>query len=130
MTDPKGFLKYQRQNTEHRPVEERVMDFQEMNLPLSPDEINQQAARCMDCGIPFCHGSGCPVKNRMPEFNELVYHGRWRQATVHCIELSVADAELVLSDRLFEVINQSRRGCPLGEKQLTQEQALHVPHTS
>lgn len=80
MTDPKGFLKYQRQDTEHRPVEERVMDFEEMNLPLSPDAINQQAARCMDCGIPFCHGLGCPVKNRMPEFNELVYLGKWKEA--------------------------------------------------
>lgn len=80
MTDPKGFLKYKRQDIAHRPAEERVKDFEEMNLPLTPDQINQQAARCMDCGIPFCHGSGCPVGNRMPEFNELVYLGRWKEA--------------------------------------------------
>ena len=42
--------------------------------------LNEQAARCMDCGIPFCHAVGCPVKNRIPEFNDLVYRGRWREA--------------------------------------------------
>ena len=80
MTDPKGFLKHKRQDVGHRPIEERVKDFAEINLPLTPDMINKQATRCMNCGIPFCHGSGCPVKNRIPEFNELVHHGQWRQA--------------------------------------------------
>ena len=46
----------------------------------SSSVLNQQAARCMDCGIPFCHAAGCPVKNRIPEFNDLVYRGRWREA--------------------------------------------------
>ncbi|MCR4415908.1 MAG: glutamate synthase, partial [Thermoguttaceae bacterium] len=47
-------------------------------MPL--DVIGQQAARCMDCGIPFCHGVGCPLQNRIPEFNDLVYQGRWKEA--------------------------------------------------
>ncbi len=75
-----GFLKYKRRDTRHRPLEERIRDFKELDLPLTPDEIRQQAARCMDCGIPFCHGAGCPLKNRIPDFSELVYKGRWQQA--------------------------------------------------
>ena len=59
----KGFLEYSRKEPGHRPVEERVHDFEEFNLSLTPDEIHQQAARCMDCGIPFCNGMGCPLKN-------------------------------------------------------------------
>jgi len=64
----------------HRPVAERVRDFRELDLPLAADELARQAARCMDCGIPYCHGAGCPVKNRIPEFNDLVYRDRWREA--------------------------------------------------
>lgn len=80
MGEVKGFLKYKRQDVGHRPIEERIHDFNELNLPLSPDEINQQTARCMDCGIPFCHGTGCPLKNFIPDINEMVYKGRWQQA--------------------------------------------------
>ena len=76
----KGFLKYKRQEVGHRPVEQRIQDFSELDLPLTPDEIREQAARCMDCGIPFCHGSGCPLNNSIPDFNDLIYKGRWRQA--------------------------------------------------
>jgi len=76
----RGFLKYKRQEVEHRPVEERIRDFSELDLPLTPDEIHQQAARCMDCGIPFCHGAGCPLNNSIPDINDLIYKGRWRQA--------------------------------------------------
>ena len=76
----KGFLEHKRQPVGHRPVEQRVQDYNEMDLPLSPADINKQAARCMDCGIPFCHGAGCPVDNCIPEFNELVYQGMWKQA--------------------------------------------------
>ena len=57
-----------------------LKDFKETDLPLSLEVLNQQAARCMDCGIPFCHGIGCPVKNRIPEFNDLVYQDRWLEA--------------------------------------------------
>jgi glutamate synthase (NADPH/NADH) small chain len=77
---PKGFLEHRRRPVGHRPVAERVRDFNELDLPLTPDQINAQAARCMNCGIPFCHGAGCPLGNSIPDLNELLYKGRWRQA--------------------------------------------------
>jgi glutamate synthase (NADPH/NADH) small chain len=80
MGEVKGFLKYKRQDASHRPVEERIRDFSELDIPLTPDQLRQQTARCMDCGIPFCHGVGCPLKNCIPDFNELVYKNRWQQA--------------------------------------------------
>ncbi len=80
MGELKGFLKYKRQPVRRRMVEQRIHDFKEIDLPLTPDEIHRQAARCMDCGIPFCHGAGCPVTNLIPDINELVYKERWRQA--------------------------------------------------
>ena len=80
MGEIKGFLKYKRQEVSHRPVEERIHDFAELDLPLTPEQIHEQTARCMDCGIPFCHGTGCPLKNYIPDLNELVYKGKWRQA--------------------------------------------------
>jgi NAD(P)H-dependent glutamate synthase small subunit len=83
MGEIKGFLKYGRSEVGHRPVEERIHDFCEFDLPLTPDQLRRQAARCMDCGIPFCHGIGCPLQNSIPDINELVYKGRWRQACEH-----------------------------------------------
>jgi len=80
MGDSKAFLNLSRQEVGHRPVEERVHDFRELELPLSPEQIRQQAGRCADCGIPFCHGTGCPLKNCIPDFNELVYKDRWEEA--------------------------------------------------
>jgi len=80
MAKPTGFLEYKRQDVAHRPAAERVKDYFEIDLPLPEDALLRQAARCMDCGIPFCHGAGCPVRNRIPEFNDLVYRGRWREA--------------------------------------------------
>ncbi|MBN1816889.1 MAG: glutamate synthase subunit beta, partial [Sedimentisphaerales bacterium] len=80
MAKTKGFLEFKRQEVGHRPIEERVHDYREMDLPLTPEQLQYQAARCIDCGIPFCHGAGCPVKNRIPEFNDLVFRGRWKQA--------------------------------------------------
>ena len=80
MGEIKGFLKYKRHPVPHRPIEERIHDFAEIDLPLTPDEIYRQTARCMDCGVPFCHGSGCPLANCIPELNELVYSNKWRQA--------------------------------------------------
>jgi NAD(P)H-dependent glutamate synthase small subunit len=64
----------------HRPVEERVHDWREVDVPLPLPILQQQASRCMDCAIPYCHGTGCPVKNRIPEFNDLAYRNRWREA--------------------------------------------------
>ncbi len=80
MGESKGFLKYKRQEVTHRAIKERVLDFNELDLPLTPDEIYQQVARCMDCGIPFCHGTGCPLKNCIPDMNELVYKDKWEHA--------------------------------------------------
>ncbi|MFQ6034401.1 MAG: glutamate synthase subunit beta [Sedimentisphaerales bacterium] len=80
MGEVKGFLKYKRQEPAHRPIEQRIHDFRELELPLTPDEIRRQAARCMNCGLPFCHGLGCPLRNCIPDINELVYKDRWQYA--------------------------------------------------
>jgi len=80
MAKTKGFLDYNRQDVTYRPIPERVGDYKEIEIPLTPDAIKEQAARCIDCGIPFCHTSGCPVENRIPEFNDMVYHGQWEKA--------------------------------------------------
>lgn len=74
-----GFLEYKRENEAYLPVEERVKAFKEFTLPLDEKKLSNQGARCMDCGIPFCH-SGCPLGNLIPDFNDLVYQGRWKQA--------------------------------------------------
>ncbi|MGQ9574345.1 MAG: glutamate synthase subunit beta [Thermoguttaceae bacterium] len=80
MGDPLGFVKYPRVEIDHRPVAQRIRDWEEIDLPLREQVLCQQAARCMDCGTPFCHAVGCPVENRIPEFNELVYRGGWCEA--------------------------------------------------
>lgn len=75
-----GFIEYERQEPGYRPVEERTSDYQAVeNSPFKVD-LTRQAARCMDCGIPFCHGCGCPLGNVIPEFNDLVYRDKWREA--------------------------------------------------
>ena len=80
MGKPTGFIEYPRENPPKRPVEARVRDYQEIEQALPPDRLQTQAARCMDCGIPFCHAFGCPLANRIPEFNDAVYHQQWRRA--------------------------------------------------
>ncbi len=80
MGNPTGFMQHERVEVGYRPVAQRIKDWHEIDRPLVNRVLNEQAARCMDCGIPFCHGIGCPVKNRIPEFNDLVYRGRWREA--------------------------------------------------
>ncbi|MGO9115190.1 MAG: glutamate synthase subunit beta, partial [Thermoguttaceae bacterium] len=80
MGNPTGFKQFTRTEIPHRPVSERIKDWYEIDQPLVDNVLNEQAARCMDCGIPFCHGAGCPVKNRIPEFNDLVYRGHWQAA--------------------------------------------------
>jgi NAD(P)H-dependent glutamate synthase small subunit len=80
MGEIKGFLKYKRKKTDYRPIEKRILDYKEVELSLTPDDIIQQAARCIDCGIPFCHGLGCPLGNNIPEFNDMIYNGRWQKA--------------------------------------------------
>ncbi len=80
MGNPTGFMQYERVEAGHRPIPERIKDWYEIDQPLVARVLAQQAARCMECGIPFCHGVGCPVKNRIPEFNDLVYRNHWREA--------------------------------------------------
>jgi len=80
MAKPGGFLEYPRIDPPRRPAAERTADFREIELPLPEEELVRQAARCIDCGIPFCHGLGCPLANRIPDFNEMVFRGRWRRA--------------------------------------------------
>ncbi len=80
MADPKGFLTHtQRILPLRRPVSERVGDWKEVYQDFAEDELRRQAGRCMDCGIPFCH-TGCPLGNLIPEWNDLVRTGRWREA--------------------------------------------------
>lgn len=74
-----GFLEIERRDREFEPVEERVKNYREFYVPLGDSGTRDQAARCMDCGIPFCH-TGCPVNNQIPDWNDLVYHGDWQRA--------------------------------------------------
>jgi len=81
MGDPKGFLKIQREGPKRRPVELRVKDWKEFYEPISEEKLKAQGARCMDCGVPFCQSNyGCPVQNMIPDWNDLVYQGRWKDA--------------------------------------------------
>jgi glutamate synthase (NADPH) small chain len=79
MADPRGFMKVRRESPAYRPVCERVKDFEEVALKRSPESSSLQASRCMDCGIPFCHW-GCPLGNHIPEWNDLLFNGRWQEA--------------------------------------------------
>ncbi|MEX0404090.1 glutamate synthase subunit beta [Aquibium sp. LZ166] len=76
-----GFLEIDRQVHKYQPASDRIRHFREFTLPMSDREVEKQAARCMDCGIPYCHGpTGCPVHNQIPDWNELVYQGDWENA--------------------------------------------------
>jgi glutamate synthase (NADPH/NADH) small chain len=74
-----GFLEYEREDRHYEPVAERVKHWREFVRPLPEAENKKQAARCMDCGIPYCH-TGCPVNNQIPDWNDLVYRGNWQEA--------------------------------------------------
>jgi glutamate synthase (NADPH/NADH) small chain len=88
MGKPTGFMEYTRSLSIARPAAERVLDWQEFHEPLPESRLREQGARCMDCGVPFCHtgqiingsAAGCPINNLIPEWNDLVYHGQWREA--------------------------------------------------
>jgi glutamate synthase (NADPH/NADH) small chain len=90
MADPNGFLNYPRNDNPYRELAERIKDFAELQVPLSTEERQKQAARCMDCDVPFCHQgifyggkravSGCPNDNHIPEWNDLIYRGLQRKA--------------------------------------------------
>jgi glutamate synthase (NADPH/NADH) small chain len=74
-----GFLEFDRQDRTYAPASDRVRHFREFLNPLEDRDVKRQAARCMDCGIPYCH-NGCPVNNQIPDWNDLVYHEDWREA--------------------------------------------------
>ena len=77
-----GFLEIDRQTHKYQPASDRIRHFREFTLPMSDAEVGKQSARCMDCGIPFCHGpTGCPVHNQIPDWNDLVYSGDWEAAS-------------------------------------------------
>ena len=77
-----GFLEIDRQEQKYQLAGERVRHFREFTLPLEEGELRKQAARCMDCGIPFCHGpTGCPVHNQIPDWNDLVFQADWEEAS-------------------------------------------------
>ncbi len=88
MGKPTGFMEYERKLSQNRPAKERINDWDEFITPLDEENLRIQGARCMDCGIPFCHSgvllngmaSGCPVNNLIPEWNDLIYRGLWKEA--------------------------------------------------
>ena len=88
MGKPTGFLEYERETGREIEAKERLSNFREFHLPLSPEAQQRQGARCMDCGVPFCQSgmllngmaSGCPLHNLIPEWNDLVYRGKWELA--------------------------------------------------
>ncbi|MEW6449219.1 MAG: glutamate synthase subunit beta [Pseudomonadota bacterium] len=83
-----GFLEFEREDRDYLPVEERIKNYKEFVLPLPEKDVKEQAARCMNCGVPYCHGTntitnaptGCPVNNQIPDWNDLVYSGNWEEA--------------------------------------------------
>ena len=79
MGEIQGFLKYQKVDFKKQNIEERKNHWNEFIIPLTEEELKTQGARCMDCGIPFCQ-SGCPINNIIPDWNDLVYKGTWKEA--------------------------------------------------
>jgi glutamate synthase (NADPH/NADH) small chain len=79
MGNPKAFLTVKRKEAGYRPVHDRILDFTEVEQTLNTEDRREQASRCMDCGVPFCHW-GCPLGNKMPEWQEYIYKGNWKLA--------------------------------------------------
>jgi glutamate synthase (NADPH) small chain len=76
-----GFMEIDRQTAKYQPASDRIRHFKEFTLPMSDTEVAKQAARCMDCGVPYCHGpTGCPIHNQIPDWNDLIYTGNWEEA--------------------------------------------------
>ncbi len=80
MGETGGFIRYERTNTPYREIEKRIKDYTEVELTLPEEDIVREAARCMECGTPFCHSIGCPLGNLIPEWNDLAYRGKWHEA--------------------------------------------------
>src|SRR3972149_3610326 len=81
MGKPTGFVEFRRRVAPRRPVSERLRDWKEVYLPIADDILRSQGARCMDCGVPFCH-QGCPLGNLIPDWNDLVYRDKWAEGIV------------------------------------------------
>ena len=79
MGNPKAFLTIHRKEAGYRPVHERIEDFSEVEQTLNTNDRRTQASRCMDCGVPFCHWA-CPVGNKQPEWQDMLYNGYWKDA--------------------------------------------------
>eukprot|EP01041_Mallomonas_annulata_P030023 gene30023-52105_t len=76
-----GFMEFERLEEGYKPVPERLKNYKEFVIGLDDEQAKKQSARCMDCGIPYCHGpTGCPVHNQIPDWNDLVYNGNWDEA--------------------------------------------------
>ena len=82
MGKPTGFMEFPRRERGYVKPQERLRTWNEFLTPLPEADLRVQAARCMDCGVPFCH-TGCPVNNQIPDWNDLVYHDDWREALVN-----------------------------------------------
>ena len=96
MGKPTGFLEFARQENHWREPLERIRDFAEFKIPQTAAQRTEQAARCMNCGVPFCQSgenfggmfSGCPLHNMIPEWNDEIYNGNWRQALNRLLKTS------------------------------------------
>jgi len=77
-----GFIEIERHDRTYKPASDRIRNYKEFVIPLEERDLERQAARCMDCGIPFCH-NGCPVNNQIPDWNDLVYQSDWEQASLN-----------------------------------------------
>ena len=75
-----GFLEFEREIEQYKNVNDRVKEYKEFTIPMSKDKLKNQGARCMNCGVPFCH-SGCPLGNLIPDFNDAVYEMKWEKAS-------------------------------------------------
>ena len=76
-----GFLEIDRRDQKYQPASDRIRHFREFTLPMAEKDVREQAARCMDCGVPYCHGpNGCPIHNQIPDWNDLVYQDDWQHA--------------------------------------------------
>ena len=115
MGKPTGFIEIHRKKPPTRPVAERLKDWHEVYLPYPVDELQKQGARCMDCGIPFCH-QGCPLGNLIPDWNDLVYRDRWATAIDR---LTQGAHTLVIEGPSWRQRNTGNRRDPIDENKET-----------
>ena len=103
MGKPTGFIEFERELPADRSPLSRIKDWKEIHLHLPEEKLKTQGSRCMDCGVPFCHtgklisgmASGCPVNNLIPEWNDLVYRGLWREALERLHKTNNSQSHLV-----------------------------------